>query len=493
MSKTRENKGKHAGLNVGVAEAVILCVAAILLISPLIYAAFFAHPSADDYDYSLFTFEAMNNGGLLAAVQAAGYTTINFLTESEYYTLYAPIFFQSLQPAIFGDDLYWITCPLMLVCSYCGFAALVHSLVKYAAGYDGKAWFPISILLWLFFIIAMPSPSQGLYWFNGAMNYIPFWSCLAATIGLMIRYYVSNRNSILVIILASALAFFVAGGNQMNSVPLIVLVAYITFFCVKNEKRYLALIVLAVAIIGFMIVATHPGTTARLGLRQNRSFLGTAAWSILNTLDYFSNWVDLELLVLFGALFILFIPILRRSSEASLARKWMDFKHVVVFLVLTTLLFILLSFVPRWGVGSIPGRAEDVMYASFLICFAVVSFLCSGIIYYSLIEKRWQERLAQSQRKTIFAFAALILVIAVLPNNFTLALREIADGSLAAYDAEIEKRYDLIENSDASDVVVPALEHKPELIYFDDITRNPDNWKNQSYSIYYGINSIRTE
>ena len=42
----------------------------------------------------------------------------------------------------------------------------------------------LALLLTFAFIQGMPSPVEGLYWFNGAMNYLPYFSLAALNAGL---------------------------------------------------------------------------------------------------------------------------------------------------------------------------------------------------------------------------------------------------------------------------------------------------------------------
>ena len=71
------------------------------------------------------------------------------------------------------------------------------------------------------------------------------------------------------------------------------------------------------------------------------------------------------------------------------------------------------------------------------------------------------------------------------------AAKELLNGSSAQYHAEIQKRYELYENPEIEVVVVEPLSVKPEVIFFDDITDDPENWKNISTAKYFDKKSVR--
>ena len=82
---------------------------------PLIVASFFNHPSADDFSYSVATHAAAQAGGIASVIQAAFDTSMRYM--QTWQGLYSSAFVLALNPAVFGEDFYALTCPLLMAVS----------------------------------------------------------------------------------------------------------------------------------------------------------------------------------------------------------------------------------------------------------------------------------------------------------------------------------------------------------------------------------------
>ena len=65
------------------------------------------------------------------------------------------------------------------------------------------------------------------------------------------------------------------------------------------------------------------------------------------------------------------------------------------------------------------------------------------------------------------------------------AISQLNNGILKQYSKELDERVKLYENKALKGVTVKALTVKPNLIYFDDVTENPEDWRNESIRQYY--------
>lgn len=465
---------------------IFLGLALIIAIVPLLAASSYAHPSADDYDYSLLTHEAALHGNILDVLRAAAETHASFT--SSWLALYSPAALQSLQPAIFGYEFYWITCPIMLVFIFCGFSFLSRALMRYVLKCDGLLWLPLAGAMLLFFLLEMPAANEALFWWNGGANYLPFWALGTASLGLMLKYYVNIGNDAWTIGGSAILAFIVAGSPQINSFALILMLAYLCLVEISKSQRFLGLIPLAMAILGFILMATHPGTAARsAAIGVDASILQTFMLSLRYVRESLLQWVNLEWLLFFCALIPLFIAITNQSQRA---KSFFTVRTVLLFLILSLLFLFALYCVPAYSLGSNgPGRLRNIVFANFVILSVIEAFLVFGLIWTRMTNSSRKATIDSMRQNPTFTVAALMALL-LLPNNAIVAMQGLHNGSFESYDQSLQERYAIIEQSDRGDVLVPPLHSYPELLFFSDIEEAPTNWKNRSYAKYYSLGSI---
>lgn len=463
---------------------VVLC--SIFAAVVLVLIALYAHPCVDDYVYSLLTHEAAKNGSLIDVLGAAIETHVQFT--QDWLGLYSPAALQSLQPGIFGDGYYWITCPVMLVVLLLGFLVITRSLTKYVLECETRVWVPLGTIMWLCFVLTMPSTSEGLYWWNGAANYIPFWTCFLFAVSFEIRYCTGNGNAAMNLIMASLLAFIVAGGTQTNSFAMILMLGFLAVAYSVKRRRFLAFIPFVIALIGFYLMATHPGIVARAadhgGIRSVATILTS---SLKSTRIQFNQWVDLNLVLTV----ILMLPFFISMQDSSRARaKFAHIRTIVLFAILSTLYITGMNCAINAAGLAIPGRVENVTYATFVVLISIEAYLITAFIRARMSKRNKSNE--NGAYKEIALYAAIAIVLLFNMNNLTEGIKELRDGSLETYSQEIDARYEMIDEQGDGDVEVPALTQQPKLVYFDDITPDVDDWRNTSYAQYFGLNSIRT-
>ena len=91
-----------------------LCVAALLLsLMPLYALSAYNHACYDDFGFSIRTHDTWREtGSFLETVRAAVQNTVSIRDTWE--GTYTTSFLSALQPALFGEDLYWVTTALLL-------------------------------------------------------------------------------------------------------------------------------------------------------------------------------------------------------------------------------------------------------------------------------------------------------------------------------------------------------------------------------------------
>lgn len=472
----------------------VLIVLGIFGIFPLIIASFYNHPSADDFSYSVLTHVAAQTGSPFEVVKAAFLTTMSFM--ESWQGLYSSAFVLALQPAIFGEDWYFLTCPLLLLVTSGGFLLFFRSASKYILGSDSRAWIAVALLSWFFFVQTMPSPSQGLYWYNGAMNYLFFWSLGLVTVGLMIGFCATKGpRSCAALFIATLLAFIVAGGNHVSSFACILALALIALVCIVRQRRFAALLPFVVCVIGFVIVMTAPGTAIRAEALADVGVERSVIWTLVRapyaTLSYLDEWINLSLLCLFGAL----TPFLYRLVKTSRSGKRLFSLRNAMLVGVGSLMFLAaILCVPLYSLHGLgEGRLTDIVYATFVILCTSFFFMLFAVFVQKLDGLVSFGFLSVKGAVSVAVFSLLFAMTFILPSTGARAIGDLLNGSMAAYDAQLDARQVPYLDSAVDNVVVPALDENPSLIFFDDITGDPSDWRNTSTAAYYDKDSVMLE
>lgn len=475
--------------------AITLAIIGAASLVPLIVASFFNHPSADDFSYSVATHAAAQAGGLASVVQAAFDTSMRYM--QTWQGLYSSAFVLALNPAIFGEDLYALTCPLLMAVSLGAFLLFFRSLCKNVIASPSKAWVGIAFLAWLFFIQTMPSPVQGLYWYNGAMNYLFFWSLGLIVLAMMVSYLASSGWKSAALLLGSTLlAFIVAGGNHVSSFACILGLAYVAVVDVIRQRRFLAMIPLAACIVGFVIVMTAPGTavrSARLAAEAgvHNSIPWTLAMAPYTLLSCLSEWVNLQYLCFLA----LVTPLFHRICSAGGMKTGLLTVRNATLIALASCAFLVgMLCVPLYSLQSLgEPRIVNIVYATFVVLSTFTAFVFYGTLFQRGIPERLASALSFRSHASVVAAAVLLLAIVIAPSTFSIAFDELRSGQIQSYDAQIDARLAVYGDASVRDAVFPQLTEKPELIYFDDITDDPADWRNVDAAAYYNKDSVALE
>lgn len=476
------------------AAIVLLAALAVASLLPLLAAAAFDHPSADDFSYSYATHLAAQSGSLADVLQAAVDTSARYM--QTWQGLYSSAFVLALNPAIFGEGWYAVTCPLLLAVSAAAFLLFMRALCRSILGSSSKAWIGAALVSWLFFVQTMPSPVQGLYWYNGAMNYLFFWSLGLAVLAIMTTFYASSgAKALCLALLATVLAFVVAGGNHVSSFACIMGLAFIAIVDFIKHRRVLAFVPLAACVAGFAIVMTAPGTAvraARLAAEAgvHNSIPWTLAMAPITLLSCLKEWVNLQYLCFLALL----TPLFYRVCQTGVANVGLLTLRNAGLLALASCCFLLgMLCVPLYSMQSMgEPRITDIVYATFVVLSAFVAFVFFGALHQADAIPRRLERALSLRTKGSSAAAVLVLAVMLLaPSTFMQAVDQLRTGELQDYDSQLNARVLAYQDPATTEVEVPELTAKPALVYFDDITDDPSDWRNVDLAAYYNKQSVK--
>lgn len=251
------------------AAGLCLCLFAAALAVALLPCAY-CGPLVDDFGYGAPVYYAIRGGLGLPGFFSALWENICYTYENWQGT-FASILLFSVQPAVFSAGLYWVTPFVMLTLALApGFLALWA-----VRGMEGWGRLAIGGLAAALAVEYLPSPGQGIYWWNGGAHYIAFWFLAVLTFVLQLRLSrrsPKGRGFWSLAALCWCLAFLVGGGNYSTALVFPLCAAALTVYYGAYDRRSRrvvavnALTALAGAV-GLFISMAAPGNAVRGALK----------------------------------------------------------------------------------------------------------------------------------------------------------------------------------------------------------------------------------
>lgn len=476
-----------------------LLIIAMVIVSmiPLVAISRYDCPSADDYNYAITTVKAWNMTHSLGAVlKAAVQTSVEYW--HTWQGLYASAFLLSLQPAIFGGRWYALTGIIMLVLIVGSTVFFSTYLLKRLLKRDALEGMTLGLVMSFLIIQYMPSCVEGLYWFNGAVNYGFFFAVLLIYICLLLELQreLSMLKEMLLFCVGLLLVFLLEGGNHVTAFMGVVSGAVATIvFRRRNKRKIIENISLFFASLFFLLFnICSPGTAVRAAaLEKNMEVklgvLRTIIRSMWESLRNIGDWFGFKEVVLL----ILVLPILLEVT--AYIRKELNFKFRYPLAVITasTAWLALMYCPPFYAMGGCGAdRLIDIVYYFFIILLFIDATYIIGWMQ-NFISEEFTMKIQVSnwrflQTAAILSFA--LFFSSVMDTWAFEAVMELYSGQAKAYSEQYFEREAVLIDSAGKNVAVSGFSEKPKMLFFDDITENAKVWKNQGVSDYYDLKSI---
>ena len=237
-----------------------------LLLVPVFVLAVFARPSADDYIYAARTHAVIQQYGfdLPRLLKAAWDTNVYYY--QNWQGLYVSGFTLAFQPAIFGNRFYGVTLLCVLLPLFFCLYGLARCVVLRLSAAQKRLPWALALLLTFAFIEGMPAPVEGLYWFNGAMNYLPYFSLAVLNAGLAFALcfaaQLTLRRKVLYAAAGCLCSLVIGGGHQVAGLLNLLLLLLAAVLCARR-RNFWQLPAFAAAILGLLFNVLAPGTRVR--------------------------------------------------------------------------------------------------------------------------------------------------------------------------------------------------------------------------------------
>lgn len=497
----------------------LLIVIYALSLIPVLIIGKYDYPSADDFSMGLGTrlvYEA--TGSLLAVAGKILSETVRYYrTWIGYFT---SCLFTTVSPATFGEAWYALTPAVILLALHVGVAVFFYALMEKALGMNRYVRRCMTVLALFLMVQRMPEGSlrvEAFYWYSGAGNYT-----LTFSAGLLyLAFYVlsvcgvRSKNRSLFLVLACIMGFLAGGGNYLSALSFAVVSVLFAVYLVKMKTRQGensrmgrlcvigSLLPAAFYLCGFAVSCLSPGNRIRGGEAEGYGALKSILLSLYYTLSYplnqWMNWAVLLILALAGVIFWMGFA---EKAGSGVQAVQLGFTAPFPAAVLAYGIVSCVVTPALYAQGNMDaGRIQSTFWLHAVLVLLLLEWYLVGGLYRRFSKEQnasaasclWNG--AGGFVRAILLFFIVFSLLAVKGNpdfyTGTSAVSELLDGSAAQYGRENEERLRILKNSREQDAVLPRYTVQPNLLYFEDVSEDPDDWINQKMSEYYGKNSIR--
>lgn len=466
---------------------ILLCIGILL---PIIAVGFFNRPAADDYDYALLTYAALQNGGnIFDVIKAAWQTNINYY--NTWQGLYTSAFLLALQPGIFGEKYYAVAHIIVLLVTFLPLFASVNIINKHYFKKSTVFSLSFSLVIYTMLMMWLPDIGDGIYWYNGAMNYTPYAFTNVLTLCLMLEAGTtdSSKKKIIYIAAGTVIAFLTSGGNHVTAFANIMLL-FIACIIAFSKKKFFPLIPFAAACIGFIIMFSAPGTAVRQGYFQSPGVVKTIVKTALHVHGLAAQWISLKWLV---SLLVL-TPFAVEFGHKNKNRFPKKFPlYILAALVASVAVICGMFCVPYYAMADFGmGRVTNVIWITFSFLSWFVYFITVG--WLTAADFLNSDRIIAIRHIAVLRLLCIVFglccTVAIFENDRACwsikAASEIVHGNVQGYCQEMDARIALYNDKTLSSVEVSPIQHKSEFFTAFDVTEDPNIWPNTSIGIYYG-------
>ena len=480
---------------ISAAGAVVLIVISVITVIPLLKLGVYDHPCADDFGYSIQTYQVWQETHSVGElIKTAWSTSIRFW--HTWQGLYISAFVLALQPAIFGEAYYALTVWLTVGTIYGANLIFAEYVLHYKLKGSALGAMALAFTMSMVMVQWIPSAVQGLYWYNGAMNYTFFYGIFLLLIIGEISLHTAGSwwKYVLKVLGTLFLGIILMGGNHVTALCGLVLgiLACGLAFLQKKWRTAISSLLVAVGILtGFLINVCSPGTAVRQADFSVRpGFWGTIIKAVKQGIVSMNDWIGLGLLLCVAGI----LPLAMVTAKKICVEKGYGFRYPLVVFVASVAWICMMFCPPIYATGAAgDGRLWNVVYFVFvLLVFVNEFYLCGWLctrMHVEIMERA--EGWNCTGRVAAGAVLALGLIMVCRADaTFYEARGELIYEQAQEYSVQADQRVELYLNSAGEDVSVSAYTTQPKLLYFDDITSDAADWRNTSVRDYYGLNSV---
>lgn len=442
----------------------IIVLTSLGLILPFLVLSFFNHPSQDDYCQ-------------VDIIRRIGYWEYQAWIREHWGGRFTSYALSSLVKVVENNLYVYKLFPIALF--FLSFWVIYFFVNQVCRG-SRHFCLKVTFLVLLLYIIGLDDVAESFYWMSSAFTY-QIGNIIAIFLAGVILI-ITTRKSYFYSFLGVVSSILLIGTNEVSMVladfSLFVVVIY--SFAVNKKVNYQILLILCVALIASYIVISAEGNYLRSDHYSGRHVFGKSILkSLLQAVYSLCLWSGLSILTV--------LIIYRESLYHNVIYKLPNKNNLKL---LASCCFIITSlgfFVGFWATGeTLAHRARSVVYLFFLLTFI-------SVIFIHLCNYRNLKFFLLSRSKT-FIILILGLYFSVLfsEENINDSFVDLMKGYAVRHSQEIEeRRLIVVENREKKIIELPPLKAKPKTLFVSDITKDPNNYFNQWYAQFLGINAVK--
>lgn len=465
----------------------LLLLALFISLVPILLMGIYAVPAADDFSYGAPAHIAYVESGSIGAAAAAAVDK----TVESYFSWqgsFAAIFLMALQPAVFSESLYALTPFIMLFSLVLGTFLFCRGFFGELLGLDKELPPIIAALLCILSVQLIPSPVQGLYWFNGAVYYVFFHGLMLIFCAMSIRLIL--KSSRLCSLGLCVLGFILGGGNYVTALSLTILViCAMTLLLIMKDSRWRRLLLPTFFLLAsFALNIAAPGNSVRQAAQEiSIGPVRAILMSFQQGISYSVQWLSLPVL---GMLVFLGIILWK-----PLGGSGFHFRFPALLTLFSYCIFSAMFCPPIYALGNVGDkRLLNIIYFAWLLLLAIN--LCYWLGWFA---KRILRSSSEKASLSFSAFAAACIVLLgccagslASGTGFSslAAMGSLLSGEAKAYHDCAQRRFEVLNDDSVKAARLERFPCQPYLLFFDDITEDPKDWRNEDMSSFYGKDSV---
>ncbi len=479
---------------------IILIAVFLLLLIPLILISQYAAPCADDFNYGILTHQAWKSEHSVSSVVAAAGEQVAQSYETWQGT-FSAIFLMALQPAIFGEQYYFLGSWIIFAAFISGATFFCWALFRKFFGANRFQFLILSVVWTSLCLQMLPSALEGFYWFNGAVFYTFFYGVSLFFYGLIILYLKTEarKTKIVCFIFLCLLAAFIGGGNYTTALLtfVVVLCLSITLLFLKHKDRIAFLPILVVLAVFFIINMAAPGNAVRQSLFPSHPSVLKAIWaSICFAIDQANLWLSIPMVLVLAILTPLFWKIACHTT--------FSFRYPLLTGIVSCGLYALQFCPPVYAMGTKgPERLQNIIFFSFVFLllfnwFYVVGWICKklpslvsegSVLLKVLTPKEGYSVIIMVGLAAFFLLSCYAVSLPV-PITSKSAATSLITGEAKQYYQEAQERFAILNDDNVTEAYLEPYSVWPYVLCSDDESDDPTHWRNLSLAEYYGKSAV---
>lgn len=464
--------------------AIVMLLLLVVALVPLLIIGKYAHPCADDFTYGYYTHAFWSTTHSLSETLHWAFYQVK-ATYDTWQGTFSSVFLMALSPAIWGEQYYVLTPMIMLTMIILPHFYLLYQVLVGLLKAPKSLWLIVSSVICFVLIETMFAPIEGLFWYNGAVHYVFMHGCMLLLFGnlLSMGHHTHRVKKLLPLFAASFLALICGGSNYATALLGILgtlLLSVLLFVKQKCPEIFLPVIVYVVA---FYLNVTAYGNQVRQSNFEKGSPIQAIMDSFTELFTYAGTWLTLQILLFM----LLMVPIFWNLTSTGKYTLRLPFLVTVL-----SICSVACMFTPGLYAMGTPGagRTINIIKMWFLLLLFVNEGYWIGYLRTKLTQKCPAARL---DVRVYFCALLLLIFVSFLANeerklfdySSYAAYVSLRAGEAQQFDAEYRERLELL-NSNASVVELKEYSVKPRLLYFDDIQKDPYDWRNTAVAMWYG-------